>query len=59
MSLIELGQRKPYLETLVGLAAALDVEVRALLDGISWIVAYPGSPGSFLVDPPRRQFMSA
>jgi transcriptional regulator with XRE-family HTH domain len=56
IGLIELGHRKPYLESFVGLAVALDVEVGALLDGIGWVVAQQGSPGSFLVDPPSRQF---
>lgn len=56
--LIELGRRKPHLETFVRLASALDVDTGDLLDGIGWVVAYQESPGSFLVEPSDQPFVS-
>jgi len=46
IGLLERGARVPRIDTLVKLAAALDVRPEDLLDGIRW---YPGdfSPGGF------------
>lgn len=59
ISNFEGGSRMPRLDTLVKLAAALDVELPALLEGISYQRSpYAPSPGEFVIAPievPQRR----
>jgi transcriptional regulator with XRE-family HTH domain len=50
--LIELGDRRPHLESFVSLLAALDIEPPLLLDGIRWIPARRRAPTGVKGDPP-------
>lgn len=55
VSLLETGKRLPRLDTLVKLAAALEVEPCELLRGIEWIPAPPGRAGQFCIRQSPRQ----
>lgn len=59
ISNFEGGSRMPRLDTLVKLAAALDVEMPVLLEGISYRRSpYAPSPGEFVITPievPQRR----
>ncbi len=46
---VENGQRLPRIDTLMKLAAALEVGVAQLVDGIEWIPPGPAASGSFAV----------
>ncbi|MBA3867303.1 MAG: helix-turn-helix transcriptional regulator [Solirubrobacterales bacterium] len=58
ISLIELGERRPHLESFVSLVAALDLGPVALLDGIGWVPAQKRRSGSYLVAPADQQSVS-
>lgn len=51
IGLVEGGRRLPRADTLIKLAAALDVSVEDLLAGIEWIVPARIRSGSFIVEP--------
>jgi len=46
---VEHGERLPRIDTLMKLAAALDVRLEALVEGIEWIPPGPTASGSFAV----------
>ena len=53
---LEHGRRLPRIDTLVKLAASLEVTPNDLLDGIDWVPARDRVEGSFWTrTPPRRQ----
>ena len=54
LSLIEVGRRRPRIDVLLGIAAALGVEPEALLDGIGWARADP-TQGRFSVKGEARR----
>jgi transcriptional regulator with XRE-family HTH domain len=47
--MVEKGDRLPRVDTLMKLAAALDVQVEKLVEGIEWIPPGPPASGSFAV----------
>lgn len=49
IGMVENGTRLPRVDTLIKLAAALDVRPAELLEGIDWIVPAPVRPGGFAV----------
>lgn len=49
IGMVENGTRLPRVDTLIKLAAALDVRPEELLDGIEWMVPAPVRPGGFAV----------
>lgn len=49
VGLVESGGRLPRIDTLMKLAAALEVRVETLLDGIEWLPPGPRASGSFAV----------
>lgn len=51
IGLVENGRRIPRADTLVKLAAALEVSAEELLRGIEWTAPAPTRPGSFAVQP--------
>lgn len=53
ISLFEHGEREPLMTTLVKLAAALDVSVLLLLEGIEWKPAFVGAGRFVISDPPE------
>lgn len=57
IGLLERGARVPRIDTLLKLAAALDLDPLALLDGISW---HPGEslPGHFSQRPAGEESMT-
>jgi transcriptional regulator with XRE-family HTH domain len=46
---VENGKRLPRIDTLMKLAAALEVRVEALVEGIEWLPPGPPTQGSFAV----------
>lgn len=46
---MESGGRLPRIDTLMKLAAALEVRVETLLEGIEWLPPGPRASGSFAV----------
>lgn len=54
IGLLERGARVPRIDTLLKLTAALDIDARELIDGISW---EPGEvqPGRFKLSPGREK----
>lgn len=50
IGLLEQGQRRPRIDTLVKLACSLEAPVDELLDGIDWVLG-PKGRGSFWVAP--------
>lgn len=49
VGMVEKGERLPRVDTLMKLAAALDVRVEKLVEGIEWIPPGPPASGSFAV----------
>ena len=49
VGLVESGGRLPRIDTLMKLAAALEVRVETLLRGIEWLPPGPPADGSFVV----------
>ena len=49
IGLLETGKRLPRIDTLVKLAAALEVRVETLVEGIEWLPPGPPASGSFVV----------
>jgi len=49
VGLVESGGRLPRIDTLMKLAAALEVRVETLLEGIEWLPPGPRANGSFAV----------
>lgn len=49
VGLVESGGRLPRIDTLMKLAAALEVRVETLLEGIEWLPPGPRASGSFAV----------
>jgi transcriptional regulator with XRE-family HTH domain len=49
IGMVEKGDRLPRVDTLMKLAAALDVQVEKLVEGIEWIPPGPPASGSFAV----------
>jgi transcriptional regulator with XRE-family HTH domain len=49
IGMVENGTRLPRVDTLIKLAAALDVRPEKLLEGIEWIVPAPVWSGGFVV----------
>lgn len=49
IGMVEKGQRLPRVDTLMKLAAALDVRVEKLVEGIEWLPSGPPAGGSFAV----------
>jgi transcriptional regulator with XRE-family HTH domain len=49
IGLLENGERLPRIDTLMKLAAALEVRVEALVEGIEWLPPGPPAQGSFAV----------
>jgi len=47
--MVENGERLPRIDTLMKLAAALEVRVEALVEGIEWLPPGPPPRGSFSV----------
>jgi transcriptional regulator with XRE-family HTH domain len=47
--MVENGERLPRIDTLMKLAAALEVRLEALVDGIEWLPPGPPAEGSFSV----------
>lgn len=53
VGLVEKGKRLPRADTLIKLAAALDVGAGDLLEGVEWVLPGPTRAGSFVVLPGR------
>jgi len=49
VGMVENGERLPRIDTLMKLAAALEVRVEALVEGIEWLPPGPPPRGSFSV----------
>lgn len=49
VGMVESGQRLPRIDTLMKLAAALEVRLEALVEGIEWLPPGPPAQGSFAV----------
>ncbi len=49
IGLVESGERLPRIDTLMKLAAALEVRVETLVEGIEWLPPAPPADGSFVV----------
>lgn len=49
IGLLETGKRLPRIDTLMKLAAALEVRVETLVEGIEWLPPGPPASGSFVV----------
>ena len=49
IGLVESGGRLPRIDTLMKLAAALEVRVEQLVEGIEWLPPGPPAAGSFMV----------
>jgi transcriptional regulator with XRE-family HTH domain len=49
IGLVESGGRLPRIDTLMKLAAALEVRVETLVEGIEWLPPGPPASGSFAV----------
>ncbi len=49
IGLLETGKRLPRIDTLMRLAAALEVGVETLVEGIEWLPPGPPASGSFAV----------
>jgi transcriptional regulator with XRE-family HTH domain len=52
VGMVENGERLPRIDTLMKLAAALEVRVEALVEGIEWLPPGPPPSGSFAVRGP-------
>jgi transcriptional regulator with XRE-family HTH domain len=52
ISLVEQGRRIPRIDTLIKLASSLEVDVKELLKGSSWVVSAPERPGQFVIGKP-------
>lgn len=49
IGLLETGKRLPRIDTLMRLAAALEVGMETLVEGIEWLPPAPAASGSFTV----------
>jgi transcriptional regulator with XRE-family HTH domain len=49
VGMVENGQRLPRIDTLMKIAAALEVRVEALVEGIEWLPPGPSAQGRFAV----------
>jgi len=49
IGLLETGKRLPRIDTLMRLAAALEVGMETLVEGIEWLPPAPAAHGSFTV----------
>ena len=49
VGMVENGERLPRIDTLMKLAAALEVQLEALVEGIEWLPPGPPAQGSFAV----------
>jgi len=49
IGLLETGKRLPRIDTLMRLAAALEVGVEQLVEGVEWLPPGPAASGSFTV----------